>query len=66
MRTGTPSRELPKVMIRLPHDMKRWVEKQAKRNGASQNSEIVRRLRADMDREIAAQVALKATTGFAA
>lgn len=66
MKASIPSRELPKVMIRLPHDMKRWVEKQAKRNGASQNSEIVRRLRAEMDREMEASASRKATTGFAA
>ena len=50
---STPSRELPKIMIRMPHDLKRWIMKQAKRNGASQNGEIVRRLRADMDQEVA-------------
>jgi len=60
----TPSRDLPKLMIRMPRDMKRWVANQAKRNGASQNGEIVRRLRRDMDTETAASVAR--TTGQAA
>ncbi len=52
----TPSRELPKIMIRMPHDLKRWIVKQAKRNGGSQNSEIVRRLREDMDKESEAKL----------
>jgi hypothetical protein len=39
------------MVIRLPKDVKGWLEKEAQRTGASQNSEIVRSLRARMDRE---------------
>jgi Arc-like DNA binding domain len=37
--------------IRLPKDVKRWVEKEARRTGASQNSEIVRCIRGRMASE---------------
>lgn len=40
----------PKFMLRLPAEMKAWVQVQAKRNGASLNSEIVRSIRERMDR----------------
>lgn len=39
-----------KLMVRLPMDVKSWLEREATRNGASQNSEIVRSLRERMDR----------------
>lgn len=38
------------MQLRLPPDVKAWVEAQAKRSGASQNSEIIRALRDAMDR----------------
>jgi hypothetical protein len=41
--------EFTAVLVRLPKTMKIWIEKQAERNGASQNSEIVRSIRARMD-----------------
>lgn len=37
--------------LRIPADLKAWIAEQAKRNCASQNSEIVRRLRAAFDSE---------------
>ncbi|WP_394042990.1 Arc family DNA-binding protein [Roseixanthobacter liquoris] len=40
----------PQMIIRLPADMKCWVQAEAKRNGASLNSEIVRCIRERMDR----------------
>lgn len=40
----------PKMMIRIPAEMKGWVEDQAKRNGASLNSEVLRCIRERMDR----------------
>lgn len=43
-------REHKPMMIRLPADVKSFVEAQADRNGASQNSEIIRALRERMDR----------------
>jgi hypothetical protein len=36
-------------MHRLPPDLKHWLERQAERNGSSQNSEIVRTLRDRME-----------------
>jgi hypothetical protein len=39
------------MIIRLPKDVKGWLEKEAQRTGASQNSEIVRCIRYRMDRE---------------
>ena len=46
-----------KLQLRLPPDLKLWLNKQAKRNGSSQNSEIVRALRERMDRQAAGQSA---------
>ncbi|MFH1558512.1 MAG: Arc family DNA-binding protein [Pseudomonadota bacterium] len=40
----------PRFMLRLPPDLKRWVDAQAKHNGASINSEIIRSVRERMDR----------------
>jgi hypothetical protein len=39
------------VLLRLPTDVKDWVEKEAARTLASQNSEIIRAIRARMDSE---------------
>jgi hypothetical protein len=36
------------VLVRLPLDVKLWLEREAARNAASQNSEIVRSIRARM------------------
>jgi len=38
------------LQLRLPVDVKAWLEAEAERNGSSQNSEIVRALRAAMQR----------------
>jgi hypothetical protein len=37
------------VSVRLPPDVKRWLEREADRNSASQNSEIVRSIRVRME-----------------
>jgi hypothetical protein len=37
--------------VRLPLDVTKWLEKEAQRTGASQNSEIVRSVRSRMDAE---------------
>lgn len=42
----------PKMMLRIPAEMKGWVEDQAKRNGASLNSEVLRCIRERMDRMV--------------
>jgi predicted HicB family RNase H-like nuclease len=39
------------LQLRLPEDLKAWLEAQADKNGSSQNSEIIRALRAAMDRD---------------
>jgi hypothetical protein len=40
--------EAERVLVRLPHELKAWIEREAARNGASQNSEIIRAIRARM------------------
>jgi predicted transcriptional regulator len=64
MPTAAPSRDMPRLMVRLPNDVKKWLAQQARRNASSQTSEIVRSLRERMDRETATSVAR--TTGQAA
>lgn len=39
-----------RLELRMPEDVKAWLEAEAERNGSSQNSEIVRALRAAMQR----------------
>jgi hypothetical protein len=39
------------LLVRLPGDIKAWLESEAAYNGASQNSEIIRSLRARMERQ---------------
>ena len=51
MPTTSPSEALPRLMIRVPLDVKRWLAQQAKRNASSQASEIVRSVRERMERE---------------
>ena len=38
------------MQLRLPPDLKVWVAEQAEKNGASQNSEVIRCIRERMDR----------------
>lgn len=38
------------LQLRIPADLKDWLRQEAERNGASQNSEIIRALRAAMER----------------
>jgi hypothetical protein len=42
-------RETVAVLVRLPPDVKRWLEREAARNAGSQNSEIIRCIRDRMD-----------------
>lgn len=44
------SREKPKIMIRVPEELKAWLIDQAERNASSQTSEIVRAVRERMSR----------------
>lgn len=47
----------PQLRIRLPPEIKAWLTAEAARNGASQNSEIVRALRERMERTAPAEAA---------
>ena len=40
-----------RLLVRLPRDVKTWLESEATFNGASQNSEIIRSLRARMEKQ---------------
>jgi hypothetical protein len=44
------SGEKPKIMIRVPKELKAWLIDQAERNASSQASEIVRAVRERMNR----------------
>jgi hypothetical protein len=44
------SRDLPKIVVRLPRDVKDWLVEQAAENASSQTSEIVRAVRERMQR----------------
>jgi hypothetical protein len=43
--------DLAEMVIRIPRDVKGWIEREAERNCASQNSEIIRSIRARMETE---------------
>ncbi|SDX21297.1 Arc family DNA-binding protein [Roseicitreum antarcticum] len=43
-------RDCRPIAIRLPADLKEWIEAQAAINGSSQNSEVIRAIRERMDR----------------
>jgi|tagenome__1003787_1003787.scaffolds.fasta_scaffold20778090_1 hypothetical protein len=49
--------EIKVIQLRLPPDIKAWIERTAKRTLSSQNSEIVRIIRARMDAHKAERVA---------
>ncbi len=44
------SRTMPKLLVRLPVDVKSWLRKEADRNATSQSSEVVRALRDKLER----------------
>ena len=44
-----PNDQVQKLVIRLPDEVKAFVAEQAKRNGSSQNSEIIRAIRGRMN-----------------
>ena len=41
------------LQLRLPPDLKDWLRAEAERNGASQNSEVIRSIRERMERATA-------------
>jgi Arc-like DNA binding domain len=44
-----PDKEKATLLVRLPRELKAWIEREATHNGASQNSEIIRSIRARME-----------------
>lgn len=42
--------DIKQLPIRFPPDVKAWIAEQAAKNGSSQNSEVIRALRAAMAR----------------
>jgi hypothetical protein len=46
-----------KVLVRIPPDMKSWLEQEAERNWTSQNAEIIRAIRSRMTSEQPARAA---------
>lgn len=40
----------PPFGLRLPDDLRQWIKDQAAKNGSSQNSEIIRAIRAHKER----------------
>jgi len=45
------TRKFPQVALRMPPDLKAWIQAQAEKESRSMNAEIVRRLKASRDRE---------------
>lgn len=45
-----PMTDRKPMQIRLPADLKAWLKAEAERNGCSQNSEVIRAIRAAMAR----------------
>ena len=41
----------PKLLIRIPADVRQWLEREAERNLSSMTSEVVRALRCRMENE---------------
>jgi hypothetical protein len=49
--------DVAEMQVRLPPDVKGWLEQEAARNWTSQNSEIIRAVRSRMDTEPPKKVA---------
>jgi hypothetical protein len=47
------SRTTPRLLVRLPPDVKTWLASEATRNASSQTSEVVRALRERMEHHAA-------------
>lgn len=50
------------ILLRVPRDLKSWVEAQAEINGSSQNSEIIRAIRERMNRTTTGDATAKQET----
>lgn len=44
------------MQLRLPQELKEWIKAESDRNGNSQNSEVIRAIRATKDRRAALRV----------
>jgi hypothetical protein len=51
MSRNKTEQSLQPLTVRLPSDIMTWLENEAARYGASQNSEVIRSIRARMDSE---------------
>ena len=47
----TLKNEAPKILLRLPHELKNWIEQKAQENWTSQNAEVIRAIRSRMESE---------------
>jgi len=52
-----PSDELPRLIVRLPADLKLWLEKRSRREAVSQNALVVQALRLAQDTRATGQAA---------
>ena len=55
MSATIPTKDLPKLVVRLPEDVKAWLRDEARRNASSQTSEVVRAVRDRMERQCVQQ-----------
>ncbi len=51
------------MQLRLPEELKDWIKAESDRNGSSQNSEVIRAIRAAKERRLASQVTLRTGQG---
>jgi hypothetical protein len=56
MRMKQPD-DVSKLLVRLPGDMRQWLQLEAERNVSSQNIEVIRSVRIRMDQERREKVA---------
>jgi hypothetical protein len=47
----TLKNEAAKMLLRLPHELKNWIAQRAQDNWTSQNAEVIRALRSQMESE---------------
>lgn len=54
---ASPSEELPRLIVRMPADLKLWLEKRSKRECASQNALVIQALRLAQEAHAAGRTA---------
>lgn len=50
-----PSEQLPRLIVRVPADLKLWLEKKSRRDATSQNALVVQALRLSQQKEKAGE-----------